>query len=176
MRNRRLLLLGLLVALAGCFPLHARRTSYAPAAVLVLPGRDVVQDGMSHEQGAGSGMYLSESVAAGLSSRGWKIVRPADPRFDSMRIADKSAAIEEARRLGARYVLQLVLGEFRNAAPMTFRDDFVVLQSGVLWDVETGEAVWEVTQPLRLGKENFGGHVPLIASHADLVVRSLSGR
>ena len=124
---RRPAYLLLLLVLSGCFPLHSRHTSYTPGAVLVLPARDVVQGGKPHEQGAGSGTILSESVAAGLARHGWRIVRPTDPRFDNATVADKSAAIEEGRRLGTRYVLQLVLGEFRNAAPMTFRDDFVVL-------------------------------------------------
>src|SRR5207253_1110905 len=47
------------------------------------------------------------------------------------------AAVGEARKLNADYVLRTVLGEFRDAAPMTFRRDFVTLESAHLWQAKT---------------------------------------
>ena len=45
-----------------------------------------------------------------------------------------------------------------------------------MWDVESGSEVWVVTRPLRLAKENIGGHVERIESHAQLIVQSLTER
>ena len=173
-RAHRLALVLLLVGLSACVALKVRRTAFGPGPVLILPARDVVQLGRPHLQGAGSGNVLSGAVARGLAAHGWQVMRTTSTRFDDVSIVDRTSALDEGRQLGAHYVLQLVLGEFRNAAPMSFRDDFVVLEQGTLWEVETGNEVWVVSQPLRLAKENIGGHMELIEAHAELIVKSLT--
>lgn len=50
--------------------------------------------------------------------------------------------IDHARSLGADYAVILVLGEMRDAAPFTFRPDFVTLNWGGMYRVADRTEVW----------------------------------
>ncbi len=82
-------------------------------------------------------------------------------------------AIVESKKLGVDYCLLLTLGEFRNAAPMTFRTDFVTLDSGVLIDVNTKKEVWSLNRPFMLDKMNLGNHIGLIDNIAKAIAESI---
>ncbi|WP_321532370.1 hypothetical protein [uncultured Desulfuromonas sp.] len=84
-------------------------------------------------------------------------------------------ALEEGKSANCRYCLTMMLGEFRNAAPMTFRTDFVVLNKATLFDTQTGQKVWELEQPILLEKSNIGNHLGLIEDMAKTVAKSIAG-
>ena len=46
----------------GCSSLPTWNDSYSQGALVVLPPKNVVQDGKAHEAGAGSGELLAETV------------------------------------------------------------------------------------------------------------------
>ena len=69
--------------------------------------------------------------------------------------------------------LILTLGEFRNAAPLTFRTDFVTLESGVLIDIKTNKEIWSLNRPFRLSQSNLGDHYELIDDIAKAIVESI---
>lgn len=94
--------------------------------------------------------------------------------FNNVDIATKEAALAETRRVGGDYCLQLVLGEFRDAAPMTFRSDFVTLSQGVMWAAATGAEVWNVREPVTSSKGNIGGHTGMVESFGAQVVKSIT--
>jgi hypothetical protein len=169
-----LLVLGLLTVCAGCAGLRASRRDYTAGKILVLPARDVVQQGKPHPKGAGSGALLTESVVTRLRGTSFSVVTTNDPAFTHTKVASKEEALQEAKKLGADYCLQLVLGEFLNAAPMTFRPDYVYLSQGMMYQVSTGEAVWTLTAPHRLEKGNPGSHLPLVDRFSQMVVRSVT--
>lgn len=164
----------LLGVFAGCNAIDAHRADHEPGKVLVLPPRDVVQRGDPHEAGAGSGKALQDAVVVRFRETRYEPVVTDSSSFTNASVATKAAALEEARRLGASYCLQLVLGEFRDAAAMTFRSDFVTLQDGVMWDVATGVEVWRVAKPWIGDKGNIGGYRGILEVAADAVVDSIA--
>jgi hypothetical protein len=68
----------------------------------------------------------------------------------------------------------VVLGEFRNAAPMTFRSDFVTLEKASMVNVATGEEVWRLQKPVKLEKTNIGNHLGLLDDLAKKISDSIS--
>jgi hypothetical protein len=177
MQSRRLLLplalLSLLFVSTGCSSFPAWKGKYTEGSILVLPPRDVVQEGQLHEKSPGSGRVLLDAVKSRLVGQGWQVIETDDPRFTHSKTPDPTDAVAEGARLGSKYVLVMELGEFRNAAPMTFRNDFATLSTGIMYDVETGEPVWRLTKPLYRKKGNVGNHLGLVANFGDQVGRSI---
>jgi len=159
--------------LGGCV-----RSSVRPflprGSILLLPPRDVIQDGKFHEKGVNSGATLMQDLRSGLDSRSWTTILTDNRNFSHVAIATERDALAEAKRLSSRYVLQVVLGEFRDAAPMTFRKDFVTLQSAHLWDAESGQLVWAVSAPAIYEKTNFGSVDGLLGNISEFIVTSIS--
>jgi hypothetical protein len=160
------------IAMFGC----ARRIpslSLQRGTILLLPPRDVVQRGEPHERGAGSGARLLQDLRSGLQARGWVTVVTDSKDFSNLSVATAPAAVSEGKRVGAPYVLQVVLGEFRDAAPMTFRTDFVVLQEARLWDSESGQVVWSLDHPALYATNNLGSYYRLIDAIGRFLVTTI---
>jgi hypothetical protein len=119
-----------------------------PGTMLLLPPRNVIQDGVPHRVGVDSGAYFARSLEREFTKHGWRVVTPTDSRFSNTDIAPADEAIAEARKVNAEYVFRTVLGEFRDAAPMTFRADFVTLDTAHLWHAENGALVWSLPKPM----------------------------
>ncbi|MBN2490499.1 MAG: hypothetical protein JXQ29_06595 [Planctomycetes bacterium] len=164
------------VALSGCASFPAEKGTYQPGKILVLPPRDVVQNGVPHAKGVDSGKILQGCVSRALARSQFTVVETSNPSFHHTAIATKEEALQEAQRLNADYCLQLVLGEFLDAAPMTFRSDYVHLSDGVMYETSSGNAVWQLTKTLYLGKTNLGSFHPLLESLARKVAKSITSR
>ena len=172
-RVQAIILLAALVLFGGCVRTRVITKPYTTGRILLLPPRDVVQNGLPHPNGAGSGRVFQNYLRIYFADADCDLVTTDSKAFNATEIADKKKGIKEARSLNADYSLQVVLGEFLNAAPMTFRSDYVYVDKAVMYDVRTGEAVWELTAPLYLQKGNLGNHFPLLKSHARTVFRSI---
>ena len=166
-----------IILLSGCASSIATKTSNLPSntKLLIMPPHDVVQGGLPHAVGKGSGELLQKSIQRELtivSDYDIVVFEPNDI-FNHTTIINKEDAIIEAKKLGVDYCLLLSFGEFLNAAPMTFRPDFVTLDSGVLIDVNTKHVIWSLNQPVRRQKTNIGNHYGLIDNIGKEVAKSI---
>ncbi len=167
-----------IILLSGCsFTLSATKTDNLPgnSTILIMPPHDVVQRGLPHPVGIGSGNHLQKAIQRELnllSTCKVVIFEPNDTINHTTRIK-KEDAIAESKKLGIDYCLLLTLGEFRNAAPMTFRSDYVFLESGILIDVNLKKEVWSLDKPFRIDKANIGNHLELIDDIAKSVAESV---
>jgi hypothetical protein len=166
-----------IMLLAGCATVKATKTANLPsnAKLLVMPPHDVVQGGLPHPVGKGSGRQLQKAVHRELNAISDYdiVVFEANDRLNHTTVVKKEDAIVESTKLGVDYCLLLTLGEFRNAAPMTFRTDFVTMHSGALIDVNTKKEVWSLDRPFMLEKSNIGNHYCLIDNIAKAIAESI---
>lgn len=169
------LMLIVLVVLSGCAggP-KVFKSEYDKGSVLVTPARDVVQNGVAHEIGVGSGQLLTKTVASQLTDNGFVAVISDNPQFNHVSIVTPEQALDEANKKGTRYCLVMSMGEFRNAAPMSFRTDFVYLDAAELFDVKSGKSVWKLEEPILREKSNVGNHLGLIKDLAGIVAKSIA--
>jgi hypothetical protein len=168
-----LICFGSVVALfLGCA--RPARPLLPQGSILILPPRDVIQDGKPHEAGADSGTKLLQNLTSAFESNGWRVILTDNGKFTDVSIATEHNALAEGKRLNAHYVLQVVLGEFRDAAPMTFRADFVTLQGARLWNVESSQLIWALDKPVVYSKNNLGSYYSLLDNISDFIVRSIA--
>jgi len=168
-----------LVTLPACHHGLVRPTADQPVtipkgSVLIIPPRDMVQDGHFHAVSPGSGTYLLGEARKRFTERGWLVLTTDAPGFTSLTIPEVRPAILEGRRKHADYVLRLVLGEFRDAAPMTFRPDFVILQSAELWSTKNAARLWALERPLESSGTNLGHYQRLIDELAEMLADEVS--
>lgn len=163
----------LLSFLASCGSLPVNKQPHATGKVLLLPPRDVVQDGSPHQEGVDSGNYLQNSLARSLRAVGYEPMTADGLGFSSTEVATKEQATTAAKQKGADYCLQVVLGEFRDAAPMTFRSDFVTLASAVMWTTDGATEVWKLKKPVVLEKGNIGSYRGLLDDFARRIAKSM---
>lgn len=166
----------LLLCLVGCGPTlkSMKYSPYEPGTVLVLPARDVVQGGSPHPKGAGSGKLFANAVTSEFQNTAFQAVETDNPAFGGESFPSLDMASDEARRKGARYVLRSELGEFRDAAPMTFRPDFVTLNKAVLSNVDSGQTLWELQEPFRIQSSNLGSYKSQLREIAHKLVEKVS--
>lgn len=164
------------VLVTGCAtPSLVRKESFEPGTILVLPPRDVVQDGVPHPVGAGSGKQLRQVLLSGVNqSSNFKAISTRSKKFDHRSVADVDDAIQEAKNLNADYVLITILGEFLDGAAMNWRGDYVILQSSKLYSVPNGNIVWQTTQPYRLAGSSLGHHYVYIDKIGQFIVKSIT--
>lgn len=160
--------------LAGCASFPVAKETYAPGKVLILPPRDVVQNGQPHAKGTETGERLMTNMERYFRDTSFEPMTTQNRSFNHTEIAGAESARAEARQVGADYYLQIVLGEFRNAAPMTFRSDFVWIGSAAMLEARTGRQVWALSRPLYLEKTNLGNCYPLLNQFAEKMVRSIA--
>ena len=164
--------------LSGCVSMTATKSNnfVSTGKLLIMPPHDVVQGGEAHPVGKGSGKQLQDSIERELklASSYEVVVYEANDRFNFTKVTKREDAIVESKKIGADYCLILSLGEFRNAAPMTFRSDFVTLEIGVLVDVNSKKEVWSLDKPFNLQKGNLGNHYGLIDKIAKAVAKSIT--
>jgi len=164
--------------LAGCSSISYTKTEDIEegSKIFIMPPHDVTQGGKPHPVGVGSGEQLMRSIERelGKSSSYTVLEKQNSSKSDFVAEFTKEDAISAAKDSGARYCLVLRLGEFRNAAPMTFRTDFVTLQDGYLVDTESKKAVWYLNHPFMLEKANIGDHYELIDAIAKKVALSIA--
>lgn len=165
----------LMLLSAGCASFPGKQiTDYKPGRILVLPPRDVVQNGQPHVKGEDSGKVLMDYLMKYLDKTGFEGVQTESRQFSHTAIAAKEEALLEAGRMNADYYLQIVLGEFQDAAPMTFRPDFVTLDQAALVDAKTGNNVWQLSKPVFYQKGNPGNFHPLLKQIGSQVVKSIT--
>lgn len=162
-----------LLLFCGCASLHVSAKSYAPGRILVLPPRDLVQSAVPHPKGAGSGQVFQNYLKTRFAESPFVLLTTDSTQFSGLEIASKEQCLNEARRMDADYCLQVVLGEFQNAAPMTFRPDYVYLDRAMLYSVRSGEIVWQLAEPFRVQKGNIGNHLKLLDELAGMVSISI---
>jgi hypothetical protein len=168
-------LVSLMLLSTGCASFPGKQMAdYKAGRILVLPPRDVVQNGRPHVKGEDSGKVLMDYVMTYLSRTGFEGIQTENPQFSHTAIASKEEALLEARQVNADYYLQIALGEFLDAAPMTFRPDNVTLNQAVLIDSKTGDKVWELTRPVYYQKGNPGSYHPLLKVVGSQVVKSIT--
>jgi hypothetical protein len=174
----RRLVVVLLAAVALCTgcastPIPVQSGHYTSGRILLLPPRDLVQNGVPHHRGVGSGKIFQGYLKQNFLNTPFEVVTTDDNAFGTTQIAEKSNALKEAKQLNADYCLQVVLGEFLNAAPMTFRPDHASVESAIMYDVTTGDTVWELVAPVYLQKANPGNHFVLLNDHARTIAKSI---
>lgn len=166
------------IFLSGCSSIQTSKTVdiNKGTTILLMPPHDFVQNGKPHPVAEGSGKQLQESLQRELNLKSSYdvVVFEMNDEINYTNTISEEAAINEAIKTGADYSLILALGEFRNAAPFTFRTDFVTLESGFLIDVKTKEKVWTLKKPYILSKTNIGSHYGLIDDIAKEVSLSIS--
>jgi len=175
-RIKTIKLTGIFVTLAllsACGTPFHKVTNYKAGTVLVLPAHDVVQNGRPHEKGAGSGALLTKQVVDHLRNSSMKPVTTDNAKFGHDKITDVQAALSDGKRLNADYVLIMQLGEFQNAAPFSYRPDYVWLQEAILYRTNNGTQVWRLKKPWLLQKTNLGNHLPLINQIAESIAESI---
>lgn len=181
-RTNRLLCVGLglvCLSMTACHrkpkPVKPAPSLLPPGVILIVPPRDVIQKGEPHPAGAGSGAYLSDRLRAEFAKKGFATTTTSDPQFSALTVASEDAVLGEARRVGAPYALQVVLGEFRNAAPMTFRTDFVTLQEAHFWETSTGKLLWSTNLPTFYQTNNLGSHERMLNVVGEVLVANIAG-
>ncbi len=147
-------------------------TTIPPGKVLVLPPRDMVQGGGFHAISPGTGAYFAGRISPVLERNGWPVLTTPSKKFSHVSVADIAPAIAEGRRLQADYVFRLVLGEFLDAFPMTFRPDYAILQVAELWSTKNGALVWTQT-PLASQGVNLLTYHRLLDELAEVTVDHL---
>jgi hypothetical protein len=174
--NAAILLLALFMAAStGCASFPGKKlTDYKAGKILVLPPRNAVQNGGPHPRGEESGQILLDYLSNAMNRTSFTVARTAKPAFTNARIATKEEALQEARQLQTAYCLQLVLGEFLDAAPMTFRPDHVTLDQGVMYETATGNEVWRLDKPAYYQKGNPGSFTPLLGEMAKKISKSIT--
>ncbi len=167
--------------LSGCVSMPAtpatKSENFASTGkLLIMPPHDVVQGGIPHPVGMGSGEQLLYSIERELklTSNYDIVIYEANDKFNFTKSAKIEDAIIESKKIGADYCLILSLGEFRDAAAFTWRYDYVFLEAGVLVDVNTGENVWSIDEPFRITKHEIGSYKPLIDNIAKAVAESIA--
>jgi len=168
-----IILLALLTLCIGCSSIRINSKHYTSGRILLLPPRDVVQNGISHPKGVGSGSIFQDRLKNSFAGSVFDVVTTGNKNLNNTEVADKEVALEEAKGMNADYCLQIVLGEFLNAAPMTFRPDYVYLDNAIMYDVKTGETVWALIKPIYREKSNLGNHLSLLSSHAQIISKSI---
>jgi hypothetical protein len=71
-------------------------------------------------------------------------------------------------------VLRAVLGEFRDAAPMTFRADFVTLDCAHLWQTKNAALVWSLEKPMEANSNNLRHYYHLLDELAENLVSEMA--
>jgi len=160
---------------SGCrsSSLPIQSSDYISGKILLMPPRDLVQNGVPHPRGAGSGKVFQGYIRQSFLDTPFDVMTTDNNMFSATNIATKDNALKEAQSLNADYCLQVVLGEFVNAAPMTFRPDHASVDSATMYDVATGNAVWELVAPIYLQKGNPGNHLILLNKHAQAIAKSI---
>ena len=90
------------------------------------------------------------------------------PRSDNT-IAD---AFNKAKEFRAEYILIIILGEMRDAAPVTFRSDYVSIKEGVLYRVTDNKEVWRAS-PYSVSGGNIYKYNRLLDDLAKKVAESI---
>lgn len=163
--------------ITGCTMQYTKTAEIDKSAnIIIFPPRDAIQAGRLHPAGVGTGSQLQRDVKRKLDNYGFQNVYVFEetPVMNHKAEIPRADAIAVARELKVKYCLLMDLGEFRNAAPLTFRSDFMTLQSGHLIDVDTGLDVWTLTEPLEKSKNNFGNNYALLDKISTLVAKSIA--
>lgn len=160
--------------LTGCsVPVIASR--YPEGNILVMPVNDAYSPGMPSSVAANSGQYLQNALVnqfdkrANISAQAYV---PSQSDANLSRYSNKDSATI-AGKMGFDYALVVQLGEFRDALPMTFEDDFVILSNAQLVDASTMLSVWALAAPYRANGGSPGSIYPILDDAAALMSRSV---
>jgi len=145
----------------GSLNTHGSRLE--PGKVLVMPTRNVLQAGVPHPAGYESGSVFQSTMINQLNSmNGFSAISSNDSVFNHSEIPNLDSAVAEGVKLNTDYVLITVLGEFRDAAAMTFRPDFVRLEEARMYSVSTGKEVWGLSTRYELSGPNTGNYLDFV--------------
>ncbi len=167
------LLVQLAMPLVGC-SLPVITSKYPEGNIIVLPINDAQSYGAPSYTASNSGKYFQTALVNRIGSKGGAaqayISSSTNPDFSSYS-AKEAAAV--GRRLGFKYALIAQLGVFRDAVPMTFEDDFIMLSDAQLIDTSSAISVWSIAAPHRVNGGSPGNIYPLLDDAAVLVARSI---
>ncbi|MGE5285399.1 MAG: hypothetical protein ACM3OG_10555 [Actinomycetota bacterium] len=159
--TRILLLMPFLAALGmGCASavhLHSVKTNEfsglkSTSVYIVQPG-DLIHGG-SLVEGTGAEFLSYLKIHLNSISRGsLKIISSGNMTSQTHDI-DKADALHKGKEHNTNYVLVINLGEMRDAAPWTFRSDYVSINDGVLYRVSDNKEVWRAF-PLKIDGANL---------------------
>ncbi len=167
------ILLGIL-SLIACSSLPSSSEGLNQGKILLTPPRNVVQNGEPHKEGKDSGQHLEDVIKRKLESANeFEVVVSDSGRFSHTENVDPDTAQQEAQKKNADYFLIITLGEFLDAAPMTFRSDIVTLQQADLYDTKTKNTVWSLTEPFTIDKTNIGSYHSLLNEIGTRIVEDL---
>jgi hypothetical protein len=173
MKIFNLLLILTISQISGCATTRAYHSPYTGGSILLLPPRDVVQNEEFHQAGSGSGSFLQQELISQFSDSEFTLIATSNEAFNNLQVASEELVLEEAKNLKVDYYLQIVLGEFLNAAPFTFRTDYVCLDSAIMYDVKTKQIVWQLEAPMAIEKNNIGNHFDLLREFASVIAESI---
>ena len=116
-------------------------------------------------------LYLKSSLNE-MSKGNLRVVTTENvvPRSDNI-IAD---AFNKAKESSTEYILIITLGEMRDAAPMTFRSDYVSIQEGVLYRLADNKEVWRAL-PYKMEGGNITKYNSLLDDLAKKITESIIG-
>ncbi len=163
-----------LILFTGCKSTKAYVQPYHPGKILLLPPRDVVQRGEAHEAGAGSGSMLAAHIKQAFMNKPFEIVETTNEAFNNTEKPNLDLAKAEAEKQGADFYLVVTLGEFLDAAPMTFRGDYVYMESAEMYDTKTGKKVWQLVSPIEATKSNVGDYRGLLNYFGNVIANSIN--
>ena len=158
----------------GCTTIASSSTEFKPGSILVLPPRDVVQNGSPHTAGKGSGEFFKRQLVYYIDATAFTSVENTNDQLGYSETISIQDGAKEAQKRQADYFLISVLGEFLNAAPMTFRPDYVYLESAALYKTGVNTPVWKSKPNQRLKKGNAGDHLTLLDKLAEMVANDIA--
>ena len=160
---------------ASAVHLHSVKTNgfsgLKSTSVYIAHSGDLIHGG-SLEEGTGTEFlsYLKNHLIS-ISRGGLQIISSGGRTSQSHDI-DKADALQKGKEYNTNYVLVINLGSMRDAAPMTFRSDYVSINDGVLYRVSDNKEVWRVF-PLRIEGANLDRYNRLLDDLAKMVASDI---
>lgn len=174
MKIKLIVLLVLAAITVGCGMQTVKSDGFSGlnnTSVYIAPPRDLTHGGALVE---GSGTLFLHYLKQHLheTSGGKLRVLIVDVPTLGNRNIDIAEVFQKAQQTGTDYLLTIVLGDMRDAAPMSFRSDYVSIAEGVLYRVSDKKEVWRAF-PYRIEGGNIGQYNRLLDALAREVATSL---
>jgi hypothetical protein len=153
-----------------------RTPDYTPTQtgrLFLAPARDLVHGGKIVE---GSGAQFQTFLLNWLTTLApsLEVVTSTSGKLTHEEPADVAVVLEEAAASNADRALVIVLGNMRDAAAMSFRTDFVTIQTGSLVTVPENKTLWSVAG-YELAGTNVRKYPTLLNGIAKLVAVNITG-
>jgi hypothetical protein len=171
---KHLMMVALTMCLLGC-SLPVITSKFPEGNILVMPINDGQSLRVPRDTAANTGRYLQTALVNQVSDRtnisAQAYISPESDANPSQPSSADAAAV--GRKFGFKYVLVAALGAYRDAAPMTFEDDFIILSDAQLVDTSSSISVWRLAAPYRANGGSPGSIYPLLDEAAALIAKSI---